>query len=66
MWVGYGGGGFATLYELLHGLGTVCNLTAFIGTVLLVVKVNTLTFDPFKLIYLRAECVYVSYDAWIP
>jgi len=38
----------------------------FVGIALLVVKVDTLTLDPFKLVYLCAECVYIGYNAGVP
>ena len=38
----------------------------FVGAAFLVVKVDVLTLDPFKLVYLCAECVYVSYDTGVP
>ena len=38
----------------------------FIGTAFLVVKVNMLTLDPFKLIILCVECMYIGHDAGIP
>jgi len=36
------------------------------GTALLVVEVDALMLDPFKLVYLCVECVYVSDDAGVP
>ena len=38
----------------------------FVGTVFLVVKVDALVLDSFKLVVLCAECVYISHDAGIP
>ena len=38
----------------------------FVGTALLVVKVDVLMLDPLKLVYLCAECVYVGYNSGIP
>ena len=38
----------------------------FVGTTLLIVKVKALTLDSFKLVYLCAEGVYVSYDTGVP
>jgi len=38
----------------------------FVGIALLIVKVDALTLDSFKLVYLCAEGVYVGYDARIP
>jgi len=38
----------------------------FVGTTLLIVEVEALTLDSFKLVYLCAEGVYVSYDAGVP
>ena len=37
-----------------------------VGTAFLVVEVNALAFDPFKLVALCVECVYIGYDAGIP
>jgi len=38
----------------------------FAGIALLIVEVDTLTLDSFKLGYLCAEGVYVGYDARVP
>ena len=38
----------------------------FVGIALLVVKVDALMLDPFKLVYLCAECVYIGYNAGVP
>jgi len=38
----------------------------FAGTTLLIVKVDALTLDSFKLVYLCAEDVYVGYDTRVP
>ena len=37
-----------------------------VGTALLVVKVDALPLDPFELVYLCAEYVYISYNTGIP
>ena len=38
----------------------------FVGTAFLVVKVDALALDSFKLVVLCAECVYIGHDARIP
>jgi len=38
----------------------------FAGGTLLIVKVDALTLDSFKLVYLCAEGVYVSHNAGVP
>ena len=38
----------------------------FVGIALLIVEVNALALDSFKLVYLCAEGVYVSYNPRIP
>jgi len=50
------------------GMGQVPFAVQFLltGTALLVIKVDMLTLDPFKLVYLCVECVYVSYNAGVP
>jgi len=38
----------------------------FVGTVFLVVEVDALALDSFKLVVLCTECVYIGHDAGIP
>jgi len=38
----------------------------FVGTAFLVVEVDALMLDPFKLVVLCAECVYIGHDTGIP
>ena len=38
----------------------------FVGAAFLVVEVDALMLDPFKLIVLCAECVYIGHDTRVP